>query len=135
MAEEAKKQGKKVYHLKKVDGKWELILKEGAKVIKKFDTKEECQQYENENVLSNYDKEWGEHIPLKERVHKVRTYWKVQSDRGLSDNYLSSVDKTTRATDIRGIAGEFEYGIIYMRDDAVEILLEYIDELECESND
>lgn len=100
-----------------------------------FDTKEECQQYENENVLSNYDKEWGEHIPLKERAHKVRAYWKVQSGRGLSDDYLVSVDKTTRATDIRGIAGEFEYGIIYMRDDAVEILLRYIDELESESND
>lgn len=100
-----------------------------------FDTKEECQQYENENVLSNYDKEWGEHISLKERAHKVRAYWKVQLDRGLSDDYLASVDKTTRATDIRGIAGEFEYGIIYMRDDAVEILLRYIDELERESND
>lgn len=34
-----------------------------------FDTKEKCQQYENENVLSNYDKEWGEHITLKERAH------------------------------------------------------------------
>ena len=54
MAEEAKKQAKKVYHLKKVDGKWELILKEGAKVIKKFDTKEEAMAYsekraENQN--------------------------------------------------------------------------------------
>ena len=52
MAEEAKKQGKKVYHLKTVDGKWELILKEGAKVIKKFDTKEEAMAY-SEKLAEN----------------------------------------------------------------------------------
>ena len=100
-----------------------------------FDTKEECQQYENENVLSNYDKEWGEHIPLKERVHKVCAYWKAQSNTRLSDDYLASIGKNTRATSIREITGECEYGIIYMRDDAVEILLRYIDELERESSD
>ncbi|WP_303838880.1 hypothetical protein [Selenomonas ruminantium] len=95
-----------------------------------FDTKEECQRYERENALSDYEKEWGEHISLKERARKVRAYWKAQSNRGLSDDYLASVDKITRATDIRGIAGEFGYGIIYMRDDAVEILLKYIERLE-----
>ena len=36
---------KKVYHLKKVDGKWQIILKEGKKVIKTFDTKEEGLKY------------------------------------------------------------------------------------------
>ena len=99
-----------------------------------FDTKKECQQYEAENTLSNYDKEWGEHISLKDRAHKVRAYWKSQSDRGLSDNYLASVNKTTRAADPRFIAGEFCYGIIYMRDDAVEILLKYIERLERDSD-
>ena len=38
---------KKVYHLKKSpeDGRWEVILKEGAKVIKTFVTKEEAMEY------------------------------------------------------------------------------------------
>ena len=36
---------KKVYHLKKVDGKRQIILKEGKKVIKTFDTKEEGLKY------------------------------------------------------------------------------------------
>ena len=36
---------KKVYHLKKVDKKWQIILKEGKKVIKTFDTKEEGLKY------------------------------------------------------------------------------------------
>ena len=50
----------------------------------------------------------------------------------LSDDYLASIGKTTRATSVREIAGECEYGIIYMRDDAVEILLRYINALEHE---
>ena len=95
-----------------------------------FESKDKCQRYERENALSDYEKEWGEHISLKDRAHKVRAYWKAQSNRGLSDDYLASVDKTTRASDPRFIAGEFKYGIIYMRDDAVEILLKYIEELE-----
>ena len=36
---------KKVYHLKKVDGEWQVILREGEKVIKKFKTKEEAMAY------------------------------------------------------------------------------------------
>lgn len=100
-----------------------------------FDTKEECQRYEKENAMSDYEKEWGEHIPLKERAHKVRAYWKAQSNGGLSDDYLASVYKTTRATDVRFIAGEFQYGIIYMRDDAVDVLLKYIEQLEREDDE
>ena len=33
---------KKVYHVKKVDGKWEIRLKDGLKTIKTFDTKVEA---------------------------------------------------------------------------------------------
>ena len=36
---------KKVYHLKKVDGEWQVILREVEKVIKKFKTKEEAMAY------------------------------------------------------------------------------------------
>ena len=36
---------KKVYHLKKVDGDWQVILREGEKVIKKFKTKDEAMAY------------------------------------------------------------------------------------------
>ena len=38
---------KKVYHVKKVDGKWEIILKDGLKVIKTFGTKAEALEYAN----------------------------------------------------------------------------------------
>ena len=38
---------KKVYHVKKADGKWQIILKDGLKVIKTFDTKVEAVSYAN----------------------------------------------------------------------------------------
>ena len=38
---------KKVYHVKKVDGKWEIILKDGLKVIKTFSTKKEAIEFAN----------------------------------------------------------------------------------------
>lgn len=59
MAEDVKKvekpvAKKKVYHLKKVDGRWGVILKEGAKVIKTFATKEEALTY-CETLVKNQD--------------------------------------------------------------------------------
>ena len=43
---------KKVYHVKKVDGKWQIILKDGLKVIKTFDTKVEAVSYANKLAKS-----------------------------------------------------------------------------------
>ena len=45
---------KKVYHVKKVDGKWEIILKDGLKAIKTFDTKKEAVEYAN-NLAKSQD--------------------------------------------------------------------------------
>ena len=100
-----------------------------------FDSKDECIAYENENAMSEYEKEWGECISLKERAHKVRKLWNNQSTRALTDNYLALLNETTRSDSPTYIAGELDYGIVYMRDDAVEILLKYIEELECDSDD
>lgn len=36
---------KKVYFVKKVDGRWQVILREGSKVIKYFDTKVEAEEF------------------------------------------------------------------------------------------
>lgn len=41
----AQKKSKKVYLVQKVDGMWEIILRQGEKAIKKFDTKEEAMAY------------------------------------------------------------------------------------------
>ena len=45
---------KKVYHVKKVDGKWEIILKDGLKVIKTFSTKKEAIEFAN-NLAKSQD--------------------------------------------------------------------------------
>ena len=43
---------KKVYHVKKVDGRWEIMLKEGLKAIKTFETKPEAIEYANQLAKS-----------------------------------------------------------------------------------
>lgn len=47
----------------------------------------------------------------------------------LSDGYLTDNRYATRA-DIPCIANEMRYGIVYLRDDAVELLITRIEELE-----
>ena len=51
---EQKKQKKKVYFVKKKEGRWQVILKEGAKVIKYFDTKVEATAYADQ-LAENQD--------------------------------------------------------------------------------
>lgn len=51
---EPKKAKKKVYFVKKVEGKWQIILREGKKVIKHFDTKVEAEAYANQ-LAKNQD--------------------------------------------------------------------------------
>ncbi|MDY2727502.1 MAG: DUF2188 domain-containing protein [Candidatus Onthovivens sp.] len=50
VSETEKKTKKKVYFVKKVDGKWQVILREGSKVIKKFDTKVEAVEFANKTA-------------------------------------------------------------------------------------
>ena len=41
---------KKVYFVKKVEGRWQVILREGSKVIKYFDTKVEAEEFANKTA-------------------------------------------------------------------------------------
>jgi hypothetical protein len=101
-----------------------------------FDTEVACREYENEKSISDYESMWGDKIPLKKRIAKIREKWENRCrNRALPDDYLRSHYQTTRTDSPEGIAGEFDYGIIYMRDDAVDILFEYIKLLERENND
>ena len=49
----------------------------------------------------------------------------------LSDEYLESIGSTTRKDAV--MCGEYQYGIVYVRDDAVELLIDRINELEQKS--
>ena len=48
----------------------------------------------------------------------------------LSDEYLSGIDSQTRKE--TPICGEYIYGMVYVRDDAVKLLIDRIKELERE---
>ena len=47
---EETKPKKKVYFVKKVDGRWQVILREGKKIIKYFDTKVEAEEFANKTA-------------------------------------------------------------------------------------
>lgn len=58
----------------------------------------------------------------------LKTYHDVCKNRQLSDNYLQENKCETRKE--LPIAAEFPYGIIYLQDDAVDVLINRIEELE-----
>lgn len=59
-------------------------------MVHHFTLKKNVNNMKQKNAISEYEKEWGEHISLKERAYKVKVLWKNQSSRGLPDDYLSS---------------------------------------------
>ena len=58
----------------------------------------------------------------------IRSFTHTSNDRGLSDDFLQDANCKTREE--QPIAAEYAYGIVYLRDDAVEILIQRIIELE-----
>ena len=58
----------------------------------------------------------------------IREFDKASCNRGLTDDYLQQNKFNTRED--APLAPECEYGIIYLRDDGVEILIQRIKELE-----
>ena len=49
---EEPKAKKKVYFVKKVDGRWQVILREGKKIIKYFDTKVEAEEFAKKTAMN-----------------------------------------------------------------------------------
>ena len=58
----------------------------------------------------------------------IKAFDNVSNERALSDEYLRECKCQTRE-DVE-IASELRYGIVYLRDDAVELLIARIKELE-----
>lgn len=58
----------------------------------------------------------------------IKAFNNISNERALSDEYLREHKCQTRE-DVE-IASELRYGIVYLRDDAVELLIARIEELE-----
>ena len=65
---------------------------------------------------------------MKKYKEIVKVYKQVCKEYQLSDEYLRESKCKTR--DTIPIAAEFQYGVVYLQDDAVDVLLERIYELE-----
>lgn len=100
---------------------------------KEFKNEKDCREYEEKfGLKAIYEKNFinGD---LSKRVNMVREkFTRFCHLKELSDDYLEKNECKTRYE--TRVAVEVNYGIVYLRDDAVRILLEYISELNCEYN-
>ena len=98
---------------------------------KEFTTERECLDYERSFEKKKYNEKFVD-PPLKERADFVMdAYLNYARNKSLSDDYLEEKDRPTRYSDAV-FCGDFSYGISYLRDDAVDILVDYIRILENE---
>ena len=91
-----------------------------------FKSASECQAYEREL----YEKSVNE-IPLEQRANKVIEVFECASDqKELDDAYLDEVGKPTRYAGGLPLWGDYSYGVLYLRDDAVHTLVSRVRDLE-----
>lgn len=60
----------------------------------------------------------------------IKEYEERSNHICLSDEYLKTCNGVTHTREMAPLVGEYEYGIAYLRDDAVELLIDRIKELE-----
>lgn len=99
---------------------------------KEFSTEEECLAYERDIALDKYVKDFrcGE---LKDRANRMIEWFENACDaRRMSDDSLEREGRETRYGGAI-FCGDYSRGIMYLRDDAVDILIERIRELEEEN--
>ena len=58
----------------------------------------------------------------------IQAFAYASNHKGIDDEFLQNIGCRTREE--QPMAGEYSYGIVYLRDDAVEILIQRIIELE-----
>ena len=98
---------------------------------KEFSSERECLEYERSFEKKKYEEKFVD-PPLKARADFVMdAYLTYARDKALSDDFIADKDRPTRYGDAV-FCGDFSYGICYLRDDAVDILIDYIRILENE---
>lgn len=98
---------------------------------KEFSAEAECLAYERDIIIDKYVKDFqcGE---LKDRANRMIEWFENACDaRRMSDDSLEREESETRYE--MGVAGDYRRGVIFLRDDAVDILIERIRELEEEN--
>lgn len=96
---------------------------------KEFNTERECLDYERSFEKKAYNEKFVD-PPLKERAdYVIDKYLNCYHNRALDDDTIADSDRSTRYGSAT-FCGDFSYGICYLRDDAVNILIDRIRELE-----
>lgn len=92
---------------------------------KEFKTDKERSKHEKEVLIEEYNKKFVKGTLKKRAKYVIDTFLSV---KGLPDNKIERKGEEPRYEVT--MCGEYSYGINYLRDDAVEILINRIKELE-----
>lgn len=92
-----------------------------------FGDKDACINYEVTRL--GEEQAMYSNLPIDQQYKIVRDAFEdALSNRSLSDSYLIEHGSDCRSGGIGGnITAEYSYGIVHLRDDAVEVLLKYIE--------
>ena len=91
-----------------------------------FKSASECQAYER----ALYEKAVND-VPLEQRANKVIEIFDHACGRKmLDDEHLDSIGKSTRYAGGLPLVGDYSYGVLYLRDDAVQTLVSRVRDLE-----
>lgn len=70
-------------------------------------------------------------VPLEQRANKViKVFEDACCQKELGDEYLDEVGKPTRYAGELPLVGDYSYGVLYLRDDAVQTLVCRVHDLE-----
>jgi len=97
---------------------------------KEFTSEADCIMYEQKIIAK--EEYWKEFVspPLAERARRIiEKFYKTSRNVSLGDDDLAEKGYEPRYNGEVPLVGEWKYGIAYLRDDAVSILISYIEEL------
>lgn len=98
-----------------------------------FDESELCETHECEIAKKDYERKFVAGS-LAARADKMISIYESYCDaRRMSDEHLKDEGSETRYSDEPPFCGDFRRGIMYLRDDAVDILVARIRQLEAEN--
>lgn len=98
-----------------------------------FDESDLCETHESEIAKQDYERKFVAGSLAARADRMISIYESYCDARRISDEHLNDERSETRRSGEPPFCGDFQRGIMYLRDDAVDILIARIRQLEVEN--
>ena len=98
-----------------------------------FDESDLCETHESEIAKQDYERKFVAGSLAARADRMISIYESYCDARRISDEHLNDERSETRRSGEPPFCGDFQRGIMYLRDDAVDILIARIRQLEAEN--